>query len=88
VKPKYSKEDNEARAKDTLRAIMNPRVIEIAPNLADTWKDITDVEAAVCDIIWPHNANWLHKVLGPCTRNAEFEWFLSMNMNEPTSVTI
>jgi hypothetical protein len=86
AKPKYSKEDNEAQSENTLRASMKLRVKEIAPNLADTWKDITDVKAAVCDIIWPLYANWLHERLGPCTRNAEFEW--SPATNEPTSVTI
>jgi hypothetical protein len=86
VKPKYSKEDNEAQAKDTLRAIMKLRVKEIAPTLPDTWKDITDVEAAVCDIIWPLYGNWLHERLGSCTRNAEFEW--SPSTDELTSVTM
>jgi hypothetical protein len=80
------KEDNEAQAKNTLRAIMKLRAKEIAPNLPNTWKDITDVEAAVCDIIWPLYANWLHERLGPCTRNAKFEW--SPSTDEPTSVTI
>jgi hypothetical protein len=86
AKPKYSKEDDEAQPKKTLCAMMKLRVKEIAPNLPNTWKVITDVEAAVCDIISPLYANWLHKVLGPCTRNAEFEW--SPSTDEPTSVTI
>jgi hypothetical protein len=86
AKPNYSKEDDEAQSKKTLRAIMKLRVKEIAPTLPDTWKDITDVKAAVCDIIWPLYANWLHERLGPSTRNAEFEW--SPATNEPISVTI
>jgi hypothetical protein len=86
AKPKYSKEDDEAQSKKTLRAMMKLRVEETTPNLLNTWKDITDVEAAVCDIIWPLYANWLHERLGPCTRNAKFEW--SPSTDEPTSVTI
>jgi tetratricopeptide (TPR) repeat protein len=48
-------------------------------------RDSLSLTEVVRDRIWPFYANWLHEVLGPCTRTAEFDW---SDERDATSVTI
>jgi len=57
------------------------RFLDQATNLSNS----PSLNEVVRDRIWPFYANWLHELLGPCTREAEFDW---SDEGDATSVTI